>query len=426
MAAAKKALARNLKRVGHLDLPGGGQVVVQDGFAYIGHMKPPFGTSIVDVRDPKNPRVTAQIMLADNFSHTHKVRVAGDLMVTNVEQNRRHFLRKGQRLPELRAVLTAELGRPPEDAEVAAQLGVEPAQVAELDAARARGYDEGGFKVWDISDKARPRELVHRRTFGFGSHRFDMDADYAYISTEMEGYLGNILVIYDLKDPADPQEVSRWHMPGQHIAAGEKPTWQGYKNRLHHALRVGDEMWASVWHAGFRVLDVSDITRPRTVASHDYHPPFPEPTHTILPVAGTVAGRRIAVAVDEEHDHVAGRLHAFLWVFDVTDFDNITALSAFDVSELDSPWARSPGRFGAHQFREKLDEPLVYATWFAGGLRVIDVSDPFAPRETAHFIPEPRAKEPSPQSNDVDVDEHGLIYLIDRNCGFDILEMTGR
>ncbi|GAB4392868.1 MAG: hypothetical protein Tsb0032_10120 [Kiloniellaceae bacterium] len=419
-------LARNIRRVGQLDLPGGGQVVVQDGYAFIGHMKPPYGTTIVDVRDPKNPRIAAQIMLDDDFSHTHKVRVVGDLMITNVEQNRRHFLRKGERLPELRAELAAELGRPPSDAEIAAKLGVEPEQVAELDAARERGYRDGGFKVWDISDKTKPRELCHRRTFGFGSHRFDMDADYAYISTEMEGYLGNILVIYDLKDPANPQEVSRWHMPGQHIAAGETPTWKGYKNRLHHAMRVGDEMWASVWHAGFRVLDVSDITRPKVVASHDYHPPFPEPTHTILPVDGLVAGRRIAVCVDEEHDHTPGRLHAFLWVFDVTDFDNITALSAFDVSELDSPWARAPGRFGAHQFREKLDEPMVYATWFAGGLRVIDVSDPFAPKEAGHFIPEPLGDEPSPQSNDVDVDERGLIYLLDRNRGFEILEMTGR
>src|SRR3546814_3016413 len=135
-------------------------------------------------------------------------------------------------------------------------------------------------------------------------------------------------------------------------------------------------MWASVWHAGFRVLDVSDITKPRVIASHDYHPPFPEPSHTILPVSGTVAGRRIAIGMDEEHDHRPGRLHAFLWVFDVTDLQNITALSAFDVSELDSPWARAPGRFGAHQFREKLDEPLVFAPWFAGGLRVVDVSNP--------------------------------------------------
>ena len=42
-------LAHNLRRIAHLDLPGGGQVVVHDGYAYIGHMKPPHGTSIVDL-----------------------------------------------------------------------------------------------------------------------------------------------------------------------------------------------------------------------------------------------------------------------------------------------------------------------------------------------------------------------------------------
>lgn len=422
MDAPRNRLFHNIRRLAHLDLPGGGQVVVQGGYAYVGHMKPPYGTTILDVRDPKNPKVAGEIKLTDDYSHTHKVRVAGDLMVTNVEQNRRHFLRKGERLPALRAELGSKAG----DAELAAALGVEPAQIAELDAARERGYRDGGFRVWDISDKSKPRELCHQRTFGFGTHRFDMDADYAYISTEMEGYLGNILVIYSLKDPAKPEEVSRWHMPGQHLAAGEKPTWKGYKNRLHHALRVGNEMWAACWHAGFRVLDVSDISKPKLIGSHDYHPPFPEPTHTILPVAGTHGGRRIAVCVDEEHDHTPGRLHAFLWVFDVTDMNDIHALSAYDVSELDSPWARAPGRFGAHQFREKMDEPLVYATWFAGGLRVVDVSDPLAPVEAGFYIPEPVGGEPSPQSNDVDVDDKGVIYMIDRNRGFDILEMTNR
>ncbi len=38
-------------------------------------------------------------------------------------------------------------------------------------------------------------------------------------------------------------------------------------------------------------------------------------------------------------------------------------------------------------------------------------------------MPEPGAEGP-PQSNDVDVDDNGLIYLLDRNNGLDILEMT--
>src|SRR3546814_3191559 len=107
-------------------------VVVQDGYAYVGHMKPPYGTTILDVKDPKNPRIVSEIRLDEDSSHTHKVRVAGDLMVTNVEQNRRHFLRKGERLPEVRAQLAAEIGRGPADAEMAKARGVEPAQVAEL------------------------------------------------------------------------------------------------------------------------------------------------------------------------------------------------------------------------------------------------------------------------------------------------------
>ena len=419
-------LARNIRRIGHLNIPGGGQVVVQGNYAYIGHMKPPHGTSIVDIANPAAPRVVASIELPDDQSHTHKVRVVGDLMFTNVEQNDRHFLRKGEQLPALRAELQQELGGAPSNAELAARLGVKESDIGVLDAARERGYHEGGFRIYDISDKTKPKLITHHKTFGFGSHRFDVDENYAYISTEMEGYIGNILVIYDIRDPAKPTEVARWWMPGQHLAGSETPTWQGYKNRLHHAMRVGDELWASVWHAGFRVLDVSDITRPKVIGEYDYHPPIPEPTHTIMPVEVPVGGKRIAIAVDEEHEHKRGRLHGFMWVFDVTDLSQIKPLSIFDVSEMDSPWSRAPGRFGAHQYREKLDSTLVYLTWFSGGLRIVDVQDPSYPEEIAHFIPEPINGNSSPQSNDVDVDDKGLIYLLDRNAGFDILEFTKR
>lgn len=409
-------LARNIRRLARLDMPGGGQVVVQDGYAYVGHMKPPMGTSIIDVRDPANPKVVAHIDPPE-WSHTHKVRVADDLMITNVEQDRRHFLRKGDRIPALR-----DKGH--SDEEIAATLGVKPSDIPDLDAARERGYDAGGFRVWDISDKTAPKLLSYVKTHGFGVHRFDMDEGHAYVSTEMEGYVGNILVTYDLSDPANPKEVSRWHMPGQHLAGGETPTWTGYGNRLHHAMRVGDELWAAVWHAGIRVLDATDLSRPTVKGSYVWPKAIPEPTHTIMPLANEVNGRRYAVAIDEEHDHKPGRLHGFLWVLDVTDLNAIEPVAAWDLSERACPWIGQPGvRFGAHQYREKLDGTLVYATWFAGGLRVLDLSDPLLPVEVAHYMPKPGKGGP-PQSNDVDVDENGLIYLLDRVDGFDILEMT--
>ena len=181
-------------------------------------------------------------------------------------------------------------------------------------------------------------------------------------------------------------------------------------------------MWASVWQAGFRAIDISDITKPKTIGSYNYHPWVVEPTHTVLPATQLINGRRIAVVCDEEHKHIHGQPHAGLWLFDVTDLNNIQPLSTFHVSEMDSPWSRADGRFGIHQFQEHIDEKLVYCAWFSGGLRIVDISDPTAPVEAGFFIPEPVDSLPAPQSNDVDVDSRGLIYLLDRDRGMDILE----
>jgi hypothetical protein len=96
----------------------------------------------------------------------------------------------------------------------------------------------------------------------------------------------------------------------------------------------------------------------------------------------------------------------------------------FEVSELDSPWSRAaPGRFGGHQFLERMrDETLVYCTWFAGGLRIVDVGQPDAPREVGYFSPEPARGRAGPLTNDVDMDSRGLLYVVDRGPRFDILE----
>ena len=112
--------------------------------------------------------------------------------------------------------------------------------------------------------------------------------------------------------------------------------------------------------------------------------------------------------------------------FDVSDLAAIKPLGQFQVSELDSPFSRTRGaRFGAHQFCERVTGTVVHAVWFGGGLRIIDVADPFSPHEIGYFIPEPVAGRPAPQSNDVALDPHGLIYMIDRHVGFDILEYEG-
>ena len=109
----REKISYRVKRLGGLDdLPGGGQIVVQGDYAYVGHMDPPYGTSIIDVSDPANPKIAAQIMLEGDASHSHKVRVVGDLMYVNVEQSDRHFKRKSAGIAAAEAALAAETGRP--------------------------------------------------------------------------------------------------------------------------------------------------------------------------------------------------------------------------------------------------------------------------------------------------------------------------
>ncbi len=430
------ALARNVRRIGHVDLAGAGQVTIAGNYAYVGHIpnKENLGTSIVDISDPKNPRVVAAVTLDDPTSHSHKVRVAGGLMVVNHERNPTPAGRRAEQLPGVRQELREALGREPTRVELAQKLSVTEADLAAVEAAEKQPYRNGGFRIYDVGNPAAPKLIHHQLTGGIGVHRFDMDERYAYISTEMDGFIGNILVIYDLRNPGRPEEISRWWMPGQNLAAGEKPSWSGKRHRLHHALRFGDEMWASCWHGGFRIVDIADLKKPKTVAFYNYHPPFPEPTHTVMPMPTKLGRRRIAIAIDEEDQAQSaneeqarrGRPHAGMSIFDVSDYANVKALSLFEVSELDSPFARTPGaRFGAHQFHERMAGTLVFAVWFSAGLRIVDVADPSSPREVGYFIPEPVGGRSAPQSNDVVLDQRGLVYVVDRHVGFDILEFDG-
>ena len=398
----KNKLAHRVKRLSHLNLPGAGQVYVDGKYAYVGHIpdKQQLGTSILDVSDPANPKIVSQIFLDDPTSHSHKVRVIGDLMIVNSERNMTAIGRKADELPRLRTELRAQFGREADNAELAAALGVNVDEIPAVEEAQKKPYDMGGFKLYDVSDRSKPKLIHFQKTHGIGVHRFDMDANYAYISTEWPGYKGNILVTYDIRNPAKPIEVSVWWIPGQHIAGGEKPAWPGRQHRLHHTVRVGDRIYAGCWHGGVRIIDASDITKPRTIGAYNYHPPFPEPSHTFMGLPKPINGRQIAVAIDEEdHAHSAeemarrrGRPHGCLWTFDITDPAHIEPLAIFAVSELDSPWSRSaPGRFGAHQFQEHMKggDTLIYCAWFSGGLRIVDVADPRAPQEVGWFIPEP-------------------------------------
>ena len=367
------AEAKGIRAIGYYDCPGGGQVVVSGSTAYIAHMKAPHGTTIVDVSDPAHPRTLAEVTIPAGV-HSHKVRVSDGVMLVN------------------REVVQSEEG-----------------------AAR-----QGGLGVYDVSKPDRPREITFWKCGGV--HRFTFDGRYAYISPEIEGYQGNIVMTLDMKNPSKPEEVGRWWMPGQWVAGGETPTWSGRHHRCHHPIRRGNRMYVSYWHGGFVILDVEDLAKPRMVSALDWTPPFTHPIHTALPLPWPLAGRRVMLVADEDVAKTAPSPPSFLWLVDITDETRPVPFASFQVDGVDG--SPQPPFTGCHQPSEDVRSTEIPVAWFAYGLRIVDVANPHAPREVAHFVPDVPQGSKRVCSNDVCYDDRGLMYLIDRDRGLHILERT--
>lgn len=382
LGTAPRASA-NIRHVARKELEGTGQIVTQGHYAFVGFQKGPGGTAILDIADPRSPKVIADIAPPPG-AHSHKVRVVGDIMVCNVERH--------------------------------------PGQ------GRSEGFTTPGFRIFDIKDKTNPKLISAVQTFGKGVHRFDMDENYAYISTEMDGFVGNILVIYDIRDPVRPREVGRWWVHGQHVAGGEPAHPLRNRQRLHHGMRCGEEIYMGYWHSGIAIANLSDISRPKTIA-HRRIDSSTEPTHTFMKIPHPIGDRDIAVSTDEERSHRgedAGKTHAPFRTWDVTDPTKPTMLAEFHVPEGASPYHGPEVRFGTHQLREIVgDDNICYVTWFAAGLRIIDINDPDRPKEIGYFIPKPGEGYPHPFTNDIAKDDRGLLFVTDKHRGLDVIEFTG-
>jgi hypothetical protein len=355
------AHARGIRQVGYLDCPGGGQVVVSGTTAYVAHMKAPHGTTIADVSDPGRPRTLAELTIPSDV-HSHKVRAVDGVMLVNREAPPRTTPGPGFR---------------------------------------------GGLGVWDVSRPDKPREIAFWECNGV--HRFTFDGRYAYLSPDLDGYRGNIVMTLDLRDPAKPEEVGRWWMPGQWIAGGETPTWDGRAHRCHHPIRQGNRLYVSYWHGGFVILDVDDMAKPRFVSGVDWSPPFTAPTHTALPIPFPLMGRNVLLVADEDVLRLQPSAPSFLWIVDITDERRPVPFASFQVEDEDG--TPRPEYTGCHQPAEDVRGTEIPVAWFAHGLRMVDISRPHAPREVASFLPPVPAGADRVCSNDVCWDDRGLLYL---------------
>ena len=411
----KPDYARNMRIVGHTDQggrPDGVQVMVHRGFAFVGHMFSK-GFSVIDVRDPKNPRAANYIAAPANTWNIH-LQVHDNLLLVIHAKD----MFAAAEFADERAYYSGALGK----------------TVGTAQAKRTRDWS-AGLAVYDISKPETPRQIGFMPVEGGGIHRaWYTGGRWAYVSVLLDGFTDYMFMTLDMSDPAKPQEAGRWWIPGMNLAAGETPSWPAARRYgLHHAIIHGDTAYAAWRDAGMVVLDIADRSKPKLIVHRNWSPPFGGGTHNCMPLPD----RDLLVVLDEAVlDHQEDGLK-LIWVFDNRVPANPVSISTFP-TPAEADYKAKGAHFGPHNIHENrpgsfISSQLIFATYQNAGIRVFDMSDAFAPKEVGALVP-PQPKtlaDTRPnrarviQSADVFVDAKGLIYATDYNAGLYILEFNG-
>ncbi len=398
------AQALNMRLLAQNELAGNGGIgegmsiqLAKDGrrILWLAHESAPKNFTGVDVSDPKNPKVVVQTDLPHKQVRSNSLEVCGDTMAV--------------------AYQTQQHGMKP--------AGVELFDITKPEAPRSISFfdcsgpkSRGVHQCWFVDG-----ETVH---FSGGA------ADFSPRNLKDDQFYRAI----DVKNPTKPQEISRWWLPGVAETDNVPPPPRHPKfdgGFRPHNTNVyperPDRAYLGYIDGGVIILDISDKARPKMVGHWNPHPPFPGFTHTAMPLFD----REILVASDESVREKGGDWPKLTWILDMRREDNLVSVSTLPLPI--EAHRNLGGRFGAHNLHENRPGPafrsstLIFGTYFNGGIRVHDISDPLQPKEVAYFVPDPPKGSPAGfvQINDCYVDENEIVYAVDRfTGGLYTLEMT--
>lgn len=406
-ARAAQTLSWNMKLLSHNELAGFGGIgegiglqLAPDGrrILWLAHESAPKNFTAVDVSDVRNPRMVIQTELPHAGVRSNSLDVCGNLMA------------------------------------VAYQT-------------RKTGDKPAGFDLFDISRPEQPELISHFDASGphsRGAHCvWFVDGEYVHLSSGAPDFEPHnpkddqFYRIIDVRNPGKPAEVGRWWLPGVRKGDKEPPP-----RRLPQQFDAGfrthntnvypqrpDRAYLGYIDGGAIILDISDKSNPKMITRWQYSPPYNGFTHTVMPLFE----RNLLIVTDECVQDDGKDWPKLTWVVDGRDETNLVPISTLPLPPAEN-FTRRGGRFGSHNMHENYPGPVSYrsetivvATFFNGGVRAYDTSNPYQPREIAYFVPGAPRLSPAGaiQLNDVWVDERGIVYTVDRFAGgLYILEMN--
>jgi len=378
--------ARGFELVGHSDLDGHGdgmQIMRSQDVLYVGQMGDfGVGTSVVDITDPAVPRVVSQTTVP-RHTHAHTTQLADGLLLVNNERY--------------------------------------PYQV--------RDPASAGIRVYDVTRPRELREVGFLAVDGLGVHRiWYAGGRFAYGSAQLARYRRYVPITVDLADPSHPRMHSVWAWPGEQDRPGQEhdATDPVRDVSCHHPIVRGNRAYAGYFDAGAAVFAVEE-GRLELLGSASWteraggHPH----THTALPLGD----RGLLAVTDEAIEPDCGGARKDIHLVDVSDERRPREVATFPVPQGD--YCSRGGRFGPHNLHENRpgtfsSDTIVFATYFNGGLRVYDTSDPKQVREIGCFVPSAPPGQRAIQFNDVLVSDDGLVFVTDRvRGGLYVLRWSG-
>lgn len=370
---------------------------------WLAHEGPPKNFTGVDVTDIKNPKVVVQRDIAHDCVRSNSLEVVGDIMA------------------------------------VAYQTRSEPGTMKP-----GFGMEPAGIELFDISNPENPTTISFFDCSGptsMGVHQlWFVDGEYIHFTggaADLKPRNPADSQIYrsiDVRNPSKPVEVGRWWYPGTMEGDSEDPPARhpqfnsGFRAHNTNVYpEAPDRVYLAYLDGGMFILDISDKANPKAVSHWNAHPPYPGFCHTVLPLFD----RDLLVVSDESVREAAGDWPKLTWVVDARDESNLVPISTLPMPPVEE-FRNRGGRYGSHNLHENRPGPayrsnnIVFSTFFNGGVRVYDLTNPYQPQEIAYFIPEAPegSRAGAVQINDVYVDENKVVYAVDRFAGgLYILEM---
>lgn len=360
-AGTKRAgRTRNLRLVAHLPLAGlNADVWVHKGFAYVGTWVqggppdfgfcPAHGVRIVDLSNRANPTLIGAVAAIPGTSQE-------DVVVTRINTASFH-----------------------------GDLLVTGIQSCSSEA-------PGGIDIWNVTNPHSPEHLAFwpvssvlpSEGGAFGVHELYLfqRGNRAYVTAAaifsefFPSPGGGDFRLVDVTDPRNPVQVGDW---GAFKDGGLVPgPGQDFFGHSAWADQTGTTAIVSYWDAGAIFLDISDPAKPTFIGRTIYPAGSDGDTHSIW----LARGGNLLLTADEDFNPANGTW-GFLRLWSVKNraspveigrFGTVNALTPnFDCCfSIHNPFVRGS---------------TAYLSWYSDGIRVVDISQPAAPREIASFVP---------------------------------------